>query len=90
MEKSIYAEEYRLFLAALRAARESAGLTQVEVASRLNETQSFVSKCERGERRLDVIELRNWCIALGTTIGEFITSLEKAHRRTAASKERKK
>lgn len=49
--------EYRRFLARLRAAREGAGLTQVQVAARLGVPQSFVSKCESGERRVDVIEL---------------------------------
>jgi len=41
----------------LRQARTAAGLTQVEVARRLGKTQSFVSKCESGERRVDVVEL---------------------------------
>lgn len=49
--------EYRRFLTRLRAAREGAGLTQVEVAKRLGVPQSFVSKCESGERRVDVVEL---------------------------------
>lgn len=49
--------EYQRFLARLRAAREGAGLTQVEVAKRLRVPQSFVSKCESGERRVDVVEL---------------------------------
>jgi transcriptional regulator with XRE-family HTH domain len=48
----------RDFLRRLRQARRDAGLTQVEVARRLNRTQSFVTKAERGERRLDVVELR--------------------------------
>ena len=46
------------FLKRLRQARKDAGLTQVEVAQRLGKTQSFVTKAERGERRLDVVELR--------------------------------
>lgn len=46
------------FLRRLRQARRDAGLTQVEVARRLGRTQSFVTKAERGERRLDVVELR--------------------------------
>lgn len=78
MEKSSHAEEYRLFLATLRTARESARVSQTEMASRLQVTQTFVSKCERGERRLDVIELNNWCIALGTTMSEFTEELEQA------------
>lgn len=49
--------KYLRFLARLRAARAQAGLTQAEVAMRLGKPQSFVSKCEAGERRIDVIEL---------------------------------
>jgi transcriptional regulator with XRE-family HTH domain len=49
--------EYRRFLGRLRAARDEAGLTQVEVAKRLRVPQSFVSKSETGERRVDVVEL---------------------------------
>ncbi len=78
MEKSIYTREYTLLLEVLRTARERAGLTQVELASKLEETQTFVSKCERGERRLDIIEVRNWCGALGITLDELIRSLESA------------
>ena len=48
----------RDFLVRLRQARRDARLTQVEVAKRLGRTQSFVTKAERGERRLDVVELR--------------------------------
>ncbi len=46
------------FLRRLRQARKEAGLTQVEVARRLSRSQSFVTKAETGERRLDVVELR--------------------------------
>ena len=46
------------FLRRLRQARTEAGLTQVEVAKRLGRSQSFVTKAETGERRLDVVELR--------------------------------
>ena len=49
---------YRRFLRRLRAAREDAGLTQVQVAKRLRRTQVFVSKSESGDRRVDVIELK--------------------------------
>ncbi|ATG20941.1 helix-turn-helix domain-containing protein [Ralstonia pickettii] len=83
MEKSIYAEEYRLFVAALREVRKSVGVTQIELASRLSVTQAFVSKCEGGQRRLDVIEVKNWCAALGITMSEFVASLEDVQRRTA-------
>lgn len=54
--KSIYTDEYLRLLRLLIEARKSAKLTQQEVAARLMKPQSFVSKYERGERRLDVVE----------------------------------
>ena len=77
MEKSVFSRSYDVFVTSLRDARTDAKVTQVELAKRLGETQSFVSKCERGERRLDVIELRAWCRALGTTLVEFSRNLER-------------
>jgi len=77
MEKSIYTKEYSLFLEQLRKAREEKGLTQTDVAERLGQTQSFVSKVERGERRLDIVELRAFCSAIGVTFSSFITRIEK-------------
>ena len=55
-----YVREYRLFLKRLKLARESAGLTQAEVARLLSRPQSFVSKAESGERRVDFIEVRHF------------------------------
>ena len=57
MEKSQHRREYQRLLDALRTARELAGLTQVQVATQLGTHASFVSKCEAGERRIDVLEL---------------------------------
>ena len=76
MEKSIFTREYKTFLTHLRAVRERAGLTQEDLADRLNETQSFVSKCERGERRLDLIEVRAVCQAMGVSFPKFAAELE--------------
>jgi transcriptional regulator with XRE-family HTH domain len=55
-------------------ARKSAGLTQVGLADRLGRPQSFVSKYERGERRLDVIEFCEVCRALGVDPVAFLRS----------------
>ena len=55
MPKSIFTPEYDRFRLLLIQARKTAGLTQVELAERLRKPQSYVSKFERGERRLDVI-----------------------------------
>lgn len=54
---SEYQDRYQQFLARLREARRLARLTQAEVALRLGKPQSYVSKCESGERRVDVVEL---------------------------------
>jgi transcriptional regulator with XRE-family HTH domain len=77
MEKSVYTKEYAAFLRLLRETREAAKLTQVELAHRLHQTQSFVSKCERGETRLDVIQLRTICRHLGTDLSAFVGRLEQ-------------
>lgn len=78
MEKSIFSQDYSAFLRILRDARKSNGLTQVELAKRLRQTQSFVSKCERGERRLDIVEVRAFCRAIGIPFSELLAKFEKA------------
>jgi len=85
MEKSPFSKEYRLFLCHLRDARVEAGLTQQRLAQRLGETQSFISKVERGERRLDVVELRAFCKALDLSFPKFITDF---HQTISASETR--
>lgn len=55
----------REFLRLLTEARKSAGITQVELSERLSRPQSFVSKYERGERRLDVVEFVEVAHAMG-------------------------
>jgi len=76
MRKSIHSSQYRILLDLLIKRREQAGVTQVQLAKRLRTTQSSVSKVERGERRLDVIELHQWCSAMKTPFVEFIRSLD--------------
>lgn len=65
MTKSLFSARYDRFREALIAARKAAGLTQEEVARRLARPQSFVSKFERGERRLDVVEFFDIAKAVG-------------------------
>jgi transcriptional regulator with XRE-family HTH domain len=55
--KNLHSAAYKIFLKNLYRARENAGLTQVTVAKQLDKPQSFVSKCELGERTVDVIDL---------------------------------
>jgi len=62
----------RRLAALLRQVRTEANLTQEQVATRLGETQSYVSKYESGEQRLDLIELEAVCRAVGVPLSEFV------------------
>ncbi len=64
----------------LRKIRTEARLTQTDVAQRLGQPQSFVSKYESGERRLDLLELREVCQAIGVNLEEFVRRLEQELR----------
>lgn len=76
MRKTLYSEQNRKLLGALRQARLDAGLTQAELAVRISATQDEVSKCETGVRRLDVIEANLWVQALGLEFWQFIRDLD--------------
>jgi transcriptional regulator with XRE-family HTH domain len=56
----------------LRRCRLASGLTQAQLAERINESQSFVSKYESGEQRLDLYELEKICDAIGVPLLDFI------------------
>jgi transcriptional regulator with XRE-family HTH domain len=63
--------KYEQFQQALRQVRKDAGLTQAAVAKKLGKHASFVSKCENGERQMDVIELCGLCKIYGISLCEF-------------------
>ena len=75
VRKTIYSPRYERLLSLLLSRREAAGLTQVELAAALNRPQSFVSKYERGERRLDVEEFLQVATALGADPVKIIRAL---------------
>jgi len=52
-----YTQKYKKFTEKLKKAREESGLTQVEASAKLKKPQSYFSKIERGERRIDAVEL---------------------------------
>ena len=76
MEKSVFTDEYTSVTELLREVRISAQLTQVQLAKKLGQSQSFVSKYECGDSRLDIIQLRTVCDTLGITLAEFVARLE--------------
>ena len=83
MTRSKQNDDYTRLLDELKLARQQANVSQDELSAALGRPQSFVSKCERGERRLDVIELREWVLALGGDPVGFIAKLEERIGRNA-------
>ena len=68
----VHSPEYQDMLARLRQARRDAGLTQEEVAKRIGVRQAFVSKVERGERRIDPVELARFAALYGKSLAWFV------------------
>jgi transcriptional regulator with XRE-family HTH domain len=75
--KSVHTKNYARFLEMLITARKDANVTQDDVARRLNLPQSFVSKYENGERRIDVIEFLEIAEAIGFDPVGFIRKILK-------------
>lgn len=76
VDKAIYSAEQQRLIALLRSYRQHAGLRQTQVAELLDVPQSFVSKYESGDRRLDLIELRQVCAALGVSLAQLVADLD--------------
>ena len=77
VKKNIRLDQQKKLLVLLRGVRVEAGVTQSELASRLARDQTFVSKYESGERRLDILELREVCQAIGTDFVTFVRKLDR-------------
>ena len=71
MSRPHHAAAHRVIAARLRQARLDSGLTQAAVAKRLGRPQSYISKVEAGERRLDVIELAELAAVFGRRVEDF-------------------
>lgn len=72
----MFTTRFALFTHLLKQIREEAGLTQRELAQRLDTDQTRISCYERGQRRMDIVELETYCEALGVTLTEFISRYE--------------
>lgn len=74
---NIYEPEYRVFIDSLKELRLNSKMSQQELADNLGYSQSYVCKYEQGQKRLDVIETRKICLALGISLSEFISTFEE-------------
>jgi len=72
MNKTIYTNEHKYIVQQLKKARVEAGLDQEEVAKLLKKTQSYISKIESGQRRIDVVQLKELAKIYKKPIGFFI------------------
>jgi transcriptional regulator with XRE-family HTH domain len=78
--RPVYDPQYVEFIARLRNARKAKGYVQAELAELLNKPQSFVSKIETCERRIDVIEAARWCAVLEVSLQELIPSVPRERK----------
>jgi len=78
MDKNLYSHDRRQLQRLLRELRKEAGLRQVDLATRLGVPQSFVSKYESGERRLEVTDVIAICSALGLSFVDFARRVEES------------
>lgn len=69
--KSNFTSEYRILLATLIWLREESGRTQEDIAKAMNRSQSVISKCELGLRRMDIVEVRQYCRGIGVEFPRF-------------------
>ncbi len=76
MQKSIYSRDQELLQGLLRDLRKRKGYRQQDLADLLDVPQSFVSKYEAGERRLDILEIRKICSVFSISLADFVKELE--------------
>ena len=77
MARSVFTHRYERLRGALIRARRDVDLTQIALAKKLRKPQSFVSKYERGERRLDVVEFIEVAEALKVEPAQIIEYLRR-------------
>jgi len=77
MTKTIYSEEHKRLCAMLVEARNQLGLSQRELGRRLDKYQPYVARYERGQRRIDVVELLRIAKALNIKASEVVAELEE-------------
>jgi transcriptional regulator with XRE-family HTH domain len=84
--KSTFTRENKIFLELLRKERKATGVSQVELAKRLKGKQDYISKSERGERRLDMVETLFYCRGIGIDFVEFAAKFNDAVKSAPSAK----
>ena len=72
MSKSVYSDDYKKLIERIKQARLDAGLSQQVVAGKLGKPQSYVSKVESGERRVDIIEVKALAKVYKKSLEDFV------------------
>lgn len=72
MDNPLHLPRNKVLIALLRRFRDEKGMTQAELAAKLNTSQSTIGKCERGERILGFVEVEEWCKALNYPFEDFV------------------
>ncbi|MEI2453680.1 helix-turn-helix transcriptional regulator [Lysobacter firmicutimachus] len=75
-KKSVHQEEHAVLVRLLKEVRLASGVTQVGLAEALGRSQSHISDIENGTRRLDLIQLREYCLACGVSLVSFVKRFE--------------
>ena len=77
VDKSIWSVDQRRLCQRLRSLRQAAGLSQSDLAEQLGVSQSFVTKYETGDRRLDLFQLRAVCQMLDTRLSDLVAEFDE-------------
>ncbi len=84
----MHSRHYKVFQEQLRLAREQRQVSQNELARRLRVSQGYISKCESGDLRLDIAQIRAFCEAIGISFLEFMAQYDAAIAADHTSKKR--
>ena len=88
MSIEFFAEEHEKFQSVLRGLRAESKVSQADVARSMGVSQQTAARFESGERRMDLVEIRHWCLAIGVPVEEVVRRfLEKVREASGGTAE---